>query len=229
MRSLVLISVGFLVASAASGQVLQYGDADLLGTGTWSTDPKTGATLTGLAPGVSTFSSHIQGHGFPFDPSVGEYPGTDQIYVGSNQTGFSDGYSSHAGRKAGPQVITMDYASLIDGSVETLTLGICADDFQRPAFGNPFTALINGEVYQPLTDILNGLSQTGPTAQFFTIGLPVGLLSKDNVLTLSIDEGGSGGDGWAIDFLTVGVTNVVPTPGAIGLLAVLPMMSRRKR
>jgi hypothetical protein len=31
------------------------------------------------------------------------------------------------------------------------------------------------------------------------------LLDPSNVLTLAIDEGGNGGDGWAVDFLTVGV------------------------
>ena len=41
--------------------------------------------------------------------------------------------------------------------------------------------------------------------QFFSIGLDPASLDESNVLTLTIDEGGDGGDGWAVDFLTVGV------------------------
>jgi MprA protease rhombosortase-interaction domain-containing protein len=37
---------------------------------------------------------------------------------------------------------------------------------------------------------------------------------------LAIDQGGNGGDGWAVDFLTVGVTTTpVPVPGALLLAA----------
>ena len=41
-----------------------------------------------------------------------------------------------------------------------------------------------------------------------TIGIDPAVLQTNNILTLSIDEGGNGGDGWAIDFLTVGVTTI---------------------
>jgi hypothetical protein len=229
MRSLLFISSGLLAASLASAQTLQYGDADLLGTGSWSSDPTAGATLVGLAPGVSTFAALSQGHGFPFSPSPGEFPGTDQIYTGSAQTMPGDGYSQFDGRLQTAQTVTMDYASLVDGPIESLTLGIAADDFQQPVWDNLFTASINGVVYQPLTDLLNSLNQTGPQTQFFAIGLPTNLLAGSNILTLTIDEARTGSDGWAIDFLTIGVTTV-PTPGVLGLgLAASPLALRRRR
>lgn len=50
-------------------------------------------------------------------------------------------------------------------------------------------------------------------------------MTSDRVLKLSIDEGGDGGDGYAVDFLTVGVTSA-PVPEAsttvsLGLLLAL--------
>lgn len=64
--------------------------------------------------------------------------------------------------------------------------------------------------------------------QCITIGLNPSLDIGSHILTLSIDDGGGGGDGWAIDFLTVGVTtragNGAPEPSSVllvrlGLLA----------
>ncbi len=100
-----------------------------------------------------------------------------------------------------------------------LTLGIAADDFQNTVFGNPFTASVNGITNVALTNELNSLNQTGPVVQFFTIGIDPSLLSSTNVLTLTISEGGTGGDGYAVDFLTVGVTTQsVPEPSGLILL-----------
>src|SRR5882724_4680623 len=102
-----------LFAAPAAAQVLTFGDMDALGTGAYGiNNPTSGATLVGLLPGTVTFSSSSFGHGFPFSPSVGEFSGTDQIYVGSTQTGSHDGYSVFAGRLNGPQVFTLDYSSL---------------------------------------------------------------------------------------------------------------------
>lgn len=203
---------------AALGAVQQYGDQDVLGTGTYATDPTTGATLEGLPAGVITFGQPPLGHAFPFAPS-GDYPGTDQIYVGSVQSGAHDGYSASAQRVAGPQVITLDYSALVPvgQTISSLTLGIGADDFQFPPFGQPFSASINGVIDPDLTTQLNALSQSGPVVQFFSIGISPAVLSPTNVLTLSIDQGGDGGDGWAVDFLTVGVT-AVPEPSSLLLL-----------
>jgi hypothetical protein len=114
-------------------------------------------------------------------------------------------------------VITLDYSSLVPAGqkVATLTLGVGADDFQFPAWGQPFTALINGVTNAALTAALNGLNQTGPYEQFLSVGIDPAALQANHVLTLSINEGGNGGDGWAVDFLTVGVTTV---PAGLGSL-----------
>jgi hypothetical protein len=104
--------------------------------------------------------------------------------------------------------------------LSTLTLGIAADDFQFPSFGQPFTAKINGSVNSALTSQLNPFNQSGPIVQFFTIGLNPSVDSGSHILMLSIDEGG---DGWAVDFLTVGATtqgsSAVPEPSSVALLA----------
>lgn len=213
-----------LSAPALSQAVQEYGDEDLSNTGTYSSDPKAGATLYGLAPGLATTATTSFPHGYPFSPSPADYAGTDQIYVGTVQTQNHDGYSNFGGRLNGPQVITLDYSSLlpVGQSLQTLTLGLGADDFQFKAFGQPFTAAINGAANVALTNALNGLDQTGPYVQFLTVGLDPGLLASNKILTLSINEGGDGGDGWAVDFLTVGVTTTpsgnVPEPGSLALL-----------
>jgi hypothetical protein len=192
--------------SLADG-VLTYGDKDVLGTGNYSQDPTTGATLLGLQAGQVTFGAPPTFHSYPFDPDPTDYPSTDQIFTGSNQTGFHDGYSVYENRAPGPQVITLDYSSLIPAGsqIDTFTLGIGADDFQFPVWRQPFSASINGTVNAALKSTLNSLVQTGPVVQFFSIGLDPASLDESNVLTLTIDNVGDGGDGWAVDFLTVGV------------------------
>src|SRR5262249_44089887 len=153
------------------------------------------------------------------------FPGTDTIYVGSVQTASHDGYSVAASRVAGPLVASLDYSSLVPAgqTITSLTLGIAADDFQNPRFGQPFTATINGTAATALTTKLNTIDETGPVVHFFTIGIDPSLLSSTNILTLSIDEGGDGGDGYAVDFFTVGVTTqptATPEPGTLALVAV---------
>ena len=217
---------------------MQYGDADVLGTGTYGSDPMAGATLEGLTAGSYSYASLIKPHGFPFSPSAGDYAGTDQIYVGSVQTAYHDGYSGYSGRKNGPQVITMDYSSLVPTGdvVDTLTLGIGADDFQYNYwYAGKFTASVNGVEDSVLEGMLNGLNQTGPRVQFLTIGIDTAILNPSNILTLSIDQVGDGGDGWAIDYLTTGVTSSpsqVPEPSSIvvvagGLASLIGMLKRK--
>ena len=175
----------------------------------------------GPGSNVATKASLITPHNYPFSPGPGDFPGTDQIYVGSVQTAFDDGYSHYAGRLHGPDVLTMNYSSLVPAgqTIATLTLGIAADDFQYPVWGNPFTAKLNGTTDVGLTDEINGLNETGPKVRFFTIGISPSFLLSNNVLILSIDEGGTGGDGYAIDFLTIGVTlQSVPEPSSLILL-----------
>ena len=226
MRFYTMCGVGLLLATAlapARAQVIEYGDEDMSNTGVYSSNPKAGATQIGLAPGVVTFATNRYSHGFPFSPTASDYAGTDQIYVGTTQTSNHDGYSNYAGRIHGPQVITLDYSPLLSGgrSLQTLTLGIAADDFQAAVFKQPFTATVNGVTNTALTNALNGVDQTGPVVQYLTVGIDPTLLTSSNVLTLTINEGGDGGDGWSVDFLTVGVTSVstVPEPGSVGLLA----------
>jgi hypothetical protein len=221
MRRLYVSVLPFVFLSLpASAGVLTYGDKDLEGFGYPSgQDPTTGATLQGLAPNIVSLATNSYGHSYPFAPSAGDYPGTDQIYVGTTQTQNDDGYSGYSGRLHGPQVITLDYSSLIPAgqSVATLTLGLGADDFQFPTWGNPFTASINGIVNAAITTQLNALNQTGPYERFFSVGIDPSTLLASKVLTLSINEGGNGGDGWALDFLTVGVTTSPTSTLAIWL------------
>lgn len=205
-RLIALFAAAGTFVSCTDAGVLQYGDRDKSNTGTYADDPLQGASPEGLAPDVTTKGTGIYTHGFPFSPTPDDYPGTDRIYAGSAQTTAHDGYAASSLRLNGPQVITLDYSPLATGTIQTFTLGIMADDFQRPAWGQPFTASINGVVNSTLTNLLNALSQTGPRMQYVSIGLSTSSLNPNHVLTLSIDEGGDGGDGWSIDFLTVGIT-----------------------
>jgi MYXO-CTERM domain-containing protein len=181
-------------------------------------DPRAGASLEGLADGVVTQATNVFGHGFGFSP-VADFAGTDQIYVGSVQTGAHDGYSVFAGRINGPQVFVLDYSSLITGSqILSITLGIAADDFQAPSLGQPYIVLLNGGSAPALSGAINALDFGGPAVHFFSIGLDPALDNPSHTLTLSIDQGGDGGDGWAVDFLTVGVTTNAPEPATEGVL-----------
>jgi hypothetical protein len=223
-----------MLTQVARASVLMYGDEDLCNTGTYSSDPTAGATLEGLAPDAVTLATNSFPHGYPFAPTAGDYPGTDQIYVGSVQTGSHDGYSSAPQRINGPQVLTFDYSSLIPAgdSIDTLTLGLGTDDFQFPVLGQPFTAMINGVPNAALTSTLNSLNETTPLEQFITIGISPAALNGSNVLTLSIDEGGDGGDGWAMDFATIGVTtSPAPEPTTLALFALpaVALLARRRK
>ena len=229
-----VVLIGFFLVVTASASVLTFGDVDCLNIGCYNaSNPEFGATLEGLSDGVVTMSAHSFGHGYPFTPDAGDFPGTDQIYVGSVQTGAHDGYSVSP-RINGPQVLVMDYSSLVPAgqSVTSLTLGIAGDDFQFPAFGQPFIATLNGSPATVLTNTLNSVDDTGPQVHFFTVGLNTALDNPSHVLTLSIDEGGDGGDGWAVDFLTVGITttgtaaNPEPRPFALLLLPLCAVLLR---
>ena len=221
-------------AVAHADGVQTYGTEDALGTGAYGTDdPTAGATKIGLAPNVSSLATKSYAHTFPFTPSPGDFPGTDQIYVGSVQTASDDGYSSSPDRISGPDVITMDYSSLVpaDSTIQTVTLGIAADNFEFPVFGQPFNITLNGASAPALTSLLESLDQSGPIVQYVTLGISPSTLGPSNVLTLSIDEGGNGGDGWAVDFTTVGVTTTaVPEPATLSLvlLAAPAVLARRR-
>jgi hypothetical protein len=233
MRLFILL--GTTLATAFAGTIL-YGTEDCLTTGCYgASDPTAGATLQGLTAGTMTSATTSFGHGYPFTPTAGDFAGTDQIYVGDAQSASLDGYSSYSGRLESPDVLTMDYSSLVGPgqTVATFTLGLALDDFQAAAFGQLFTISINGVANAAITNFVNTLNETGPVVQFFTFGIDPSGLAGTNVLTVQIDEGGNGGDGYAIDFATVGVTTtnaLVPEPGTSGLLAIgLVMAGLRRR
>jgi hypothetical protein len=153
--------------------------------------------------------------------------------VGSVQTASHDGYATFSGRLIGPLVLTLDYSSLVPAGqkVTSLTLGLGTDDFQSPAFGQPFIATNNGQAASFLSDKLSFLDDTGPAEHFFTIGISPSRLLSTNVLTVSIDEGG---DGFAMDFATVGVItaiSAVPEPSALAFacLSVVAVIGGRWR
>jgi hypothetical protein len=233
-KHLTVLGSFFLLSATISAHsaVLEYGDEDVLGIGTYASDPKAGATLQGLALGVVTESTLFTPHDYPFAPSAGEFPGTDQIYVGSGQTGQEDGYSGTTQRIFGPQNLTMNYSSAVPAGqqVTSLTLGIAADDFQFPLYGQPFIANVNGISDPALVTELESVDESGPVVHFFTIGIDPKILQSNHTLTLTIDEGGNGGDGWAVDFTTVGVTTAaVPEPASLALTAMAGCLLVRRR
>lgn len=237
MQARAFVGLSLTLAATAQAGFLQFGDADVLGFGLYPSDPLSGATTIGLSPGSTSFGAPPVGHGFPFAPEPDDFPGTDQIYVGSLQTASLEGYSSSGERIAGPQTLFLNYASLIPPGdrVTSFTLGLAADDFQFPSMGQPYTAKINGNLSDDLTNALNAIiNQTGPVVQYFAIGLSPSVLSVDHMLVLSIDQGGNGGDGWALDFVTVGVsTSPIPEPSSYavftGLVLAGLVLLRRAR
>jgi len=202
-----------------SASVIVYGTEDCLTTGCYgAADPTAGATLSGLAAGANSSATTSYGHGYPFSPTAGDFPGTDQIYVGATQTTSHDGYSSYSGRIPGPLVLTLNYSSAVPAgqTVQGLTLGLALDDFQQPVFGDPYTVSIDGVTNSAITSFVNGVNETGPVVQFFTFGLDPSVDNSTHTITVSIAEGGDGGDGFAVDFATLGVTtsgtSTIPEP-----------------
>ncbi len=234
-----LTALGLSAGRPASAQVttlspgvLEYGTENQEGVGPYSGtfnpagfDPKAGATLSGLTAGQVTSGARSGGHTefFPNAPA-GDFAGTDTIHVGSTFTTLAhDGYAgqylnapSPGHVVKGPDTFALDYSSLLPAgqTMQTLTLGILADDFQFGKYGNPYTASINGVEATVLENSLNRVVLTDPSTQFFTFGIDPSLLNSSNVLNLSIDEKGDGGDGYAVDFLTVGVTTNAGPAGA---------------
>src|SRR5271154_4058125 len=90
-----LLLAASLATVSLQADVITYGTEDCLTTGCYgASDPTAGATLQGLSAGSITSATNGFGHGYPFMPFVGDFPGTDQIYVGSAQTAAHDGYST---------------------------------------------------------------------------------------------------------------------------------------
>ena len=103
------------------------------------------------------------------------------------------------------------------------------EGFRQYTFGQSFFAQVNGVSNATLTSKLNSLDQTGPKVQFFSIGIDPDDLETNDILTLSVNQGGTGGDGWAIDFLTIGLTTEVPEPATICLLGIGGLLLRRRK
>ncbi|MBL8217152.1 MAG: hypothetical protein JNK87_40905 [Bryobacterales bacterium] len=198
--------------SSTAAVTLTYGDQDCLGYACYGTaDPKAGTALTGLAPNQinSANNSYLHSNQFP-RTQAGDYSNTDQIFIESTtRVPPADGYSNDPTRRAGPMTFGLDYSSLVPPgrAPVTLTLGMALDDFQFPRWGRAFTAAVNGAPHAALTAHLNavGTDLTGPRVRFFTIGIDPAILRQDNILNISIN-GGGGSDGFAVDFLTIGVT-----------------------
>jgi hypothetical protein len=160
------------------------------------------------------------------------------MYTSGPATRPHDGYSGSAGTVEGPQVLTMDYNSLVPAGqkVESLTLGIAADDFQQPRFNQPFVAKVNQVINAALTNQLNAMDLGTPEVRFFSVGIDPAILAPSNVLDLSIERAGPGRDGWAVDFTTIGVTTAaqpVPEPTTLGVMVLgavgLGLRSYRRR
>ena len=233
--------------------VLEYGTENQEGAGPYSGgfnpvgfDPKAGATLSGLSAGQITSGAKSGGHDefFPNAPA-GDFAGTDTIHVGSTfagqaHDGYSDQYLTDPGHVVkGPDTFALNYSSLLPAGqiAQTVTLGIELDDFQYGKYNQPFTATIDGVESKQIESVLNSVDLTDPAGQFYTFGLDPALLGSSGVLNLSIDEGGDGGDGYAVDFLTLGVTPAaVPeasTTISFGLLLALGLggmaLARKRR
>jgi hypothetical protein len=178
-----------------------YGSENLLGAGfTIGQNPFAGATLRGLTTGAtSTASTKFAGPSV-ITPAVGDFAGTDQVYVGSTQT-------AAAGQVVGPQVLTLDYSPLtqLGHAIKTFTLGLATNGFENPTINSPYTATINGVVSPALSSLLNSIDGAGRVEQFVSIGIDPTTLSPTKTLTITID--GPGGSGWAIDFATIGINN----------------------
>ena len=81
MKTVIAIAAALLLQLAIGeaqifSNFVEYGDEDLCNTGTYSTDPKAGTTLIGLAPNVVTLATRSFGHNYPFAPTSTDYPGT---------------------------------------------------------------------------------------------------------------------------------------------------------
>jgi hypothetical protein len=192
---------GTLISDSSIVEV--YGTVNLLGMGfAAKANPFAGASLEGLAPNVTSAATNKYVGPSNFTPPAGDYPGTDQIYVGSNTIATLD-------EAVGPQVITLNYSALtrLGHPISTFTLGIATDGFENPTVNIPYTASINGVPNAALTSLLNGLNNADRVEQFVSIGIDPAQLLASKVLTITIDGPGDNISGWAVDFLTVGIRN----------------------
>ena len=153
-------------------------------------------------------------HGYPWDLDPSDPPGTDRIYVGSKwKGGAQDGYASNfveykqGGNQGkafgeGALTITMDY-NLSGISVKNALLQICLDDFQAPVWNSNFTVTLNGKNASFIAELINQVSQTGPTCHIASFVIPSNFFADvaSGKLVITIDETTGCGDGYAVDFV----------------------------
>lgn len=224
MRGFVWATVGLLTAAgAAAGQpanVVVFGDLDRVGNGTYLTSPWDTAALFGLTAGQTSAGPVFPAAG-PTPPNQADFQRTDRVLKGTGSA--QDGYANAMNNPlSGAHTFTLDYTAALQGgtAVDTLTIGVMLIDVQ-PSASAQYTLNVNGSAsaFTNITGVVNGLDQAGQAGQFLSFGVPLDVLALNpsaNTLNFTIDQG-VGGDGFAVDFLTVGVT---PVPEPAGLLLV---------
>gem|GEM_PF-3584919 len=175
--------------------MMRVGDIDNLGFG-WP-------------EGFDPFSGNsTPTHSWPFPiPDADDPAGTDTVLVPSSYSGNAvDGYASSVGSDYSrhfPEPLTLVFDPY-GYSVDDAMLQLFVDDFQAPSWGTVFQATLDGIDAPFLSDLLNGLDQTGPIGKLITADIPGEFLPliQDGILTLYIDDPVTGtGDGFAIDFV----------------------------
>ncbi|MEL6187095.1 MAG: carboxypeptidase regulatory-like domain-containing protein [Myxococcota bacterium] len=174
--------------------IVRVGDIDNLGFG-W---PR----------GFDPFSGQdTPRHSFPWTPESTDPPATDRIMVVSSYDGSPpagrDGYTATTRRPDNlPAPITLRFD--LRGSLPySAVLQLFVDDFQAPVWRANYQALLDGERWPLLEDVLNTLVQTGPIGKLITVPLAPEQLSAldDGILELFVDDPATGaGDGFAFDF-----------------------------
>lgn len=180
--------------------VYRYGDMDNLGYG-W---PKTFDPFSG---------NSTPRHSYPFYPEISDPPGTDRIMVVSGYTyskqtfakgNDADGYTKSSERPYNkPVPLTLRY-DLKGKKIRQVLLQIFADDFQPLTYQSKYTVSINNKEAVWISDILNGLKQSGPVGKLLSVQVLPEFITEfqKGHITLQIDAAATkGGDGFAIDFI----------------------------
>jgi len=155
-------------------------------------------------------------HSFPWKEDPLDPEGTDRIYIGSKETGYTcDGYSNsyydwlngfeyaedYACAK-GAMTITLNYDAS-DIQIKNALLQLCIDDFQALSWHSNFTVTLNSRDAPFIAELLNQVDQTGPTSYIVSAIIPSGFYDEiaSGKLVIKIDETTGVGDGYAVDFV----------------------------
>lgn len=210
-----------IAVPAAQAIILEYGNRDCFGWHCYGeTDPTTGAPLIGLRkydlPVFMATQSFVHPPPVVVNP---DHLATHQLFCTAiPDLNFVEDYCPYDWANLTSLSVVLDYSSALspNGVIEGLTLGIAANGFGNWGFDDYFVAFVNGQHESFLSTILNSLD-SGPTSvQFFSINIPVDLLTSDHQLTLEIIREGENEnqEGFAVDFFTLGIESI-PTPTAI--------------